>query len=233
MNDEQTTEAYPLCWPAGWPRTAAGSRKNAKFNRVEYKASSTPGMIGYTVKKGLSVYDATQRVREEMDKLDARGTVVSSNIPLRRDGLPYSGQKEPPDSGVAVYWTTRKGDRRCIATDRYTKVADNIAALAATLEAFRAVERHGGAQVIDRAFTGFKAIPNLEASRPWRVVLDVERYEKEGETIDDEWVRMQYLKLAHIHHPDKGGTDCAMAELNRARDEAIDDLSKDMPKTKK
>lgn len=224
MTDE-TIEAYPLCWPAGWPRTAATSIKRAQFSKREYKASTAPGGGGYTVKRELSVYDGAQRVRAELDALGARATIISSNIPVRKDGLPYSGHKEPKDSGVSVYWTTSKGERRCMAVDRYDRVADNLAAVAATLDAFRAVERHGGAQVIDRAFTGFKAIPNLDLPRHWRVVLDVDRLEKEmGGPVDRFWAEKQYKALAHERHPDKGGSDKAMAELNRAWDDAKREL---------
>lgn len=61
------------------------------------------------------------------------------------DGFPRSGQSEPSDGGVAVYWLTSTGETKCIAIDRYDRVADNLAAVAATLDAMRAIERHGGA----------------------------------------------------------------------------------------
>ena len=38
-----------------------------------------------------------------------------------------------------------------MAIDAYTRTADNLAAVAATLEAMRAIERHGGAQILERA----------------------------------------------------------------------------------
>lgn len=39
-------------------------------------------------------------------------------------------------------------------------------------------------------------------------------------TRDD--VEKAYRRLAAVRHPDKGGSDAAMAELNRARDEALE-----------
>ena len=39
-------------------------------------------------------------------------------------------------------------------------------------------------------------------------------------TRDD--VEKAYRRLASLRHPDKGGSDAAMAELNRARDEALE-----------
>ncbi|KVD37855.1 hypothetical protein WJ41_22830 [Burkholderia ubonensis] len=65
-------------------------------------------------------------------------------------------------AGVAVYWETRAGARRVMAIDQYTRVADNLAAVAATLDAMRAIERHGGARILERAFTGFAALAAAE-----------------------------------------------------------------------
>jgi hypothetical protein len=51
-------------------------------------------------------------------------------------------------------------------------VEHNLAAIAATLEAMRAIERHGGAEILDRAFTGFTALPPpVVGQRPWREVF--------------------------------------------------------------
>ncbi|ROU09438.1 hypothetical protein [Lysobacter enzymogenes] len=90
---------------------------------------------------------------------------MSTNLTLRRDGLPRSDQREPADPGAAVYWTDCTGADRCMAVDRYTKTAGNLAALAATLEAMRAIERHGGAEILDRVFTGFTALPRRARPR--------------------------------------------------------------------
>ena len=38
--------------------------------------------------------------------------------------------------------------------------ADNRSAIEASLEAMRAIERHGGAEILDRAFQGFQALPS-------------------------------------------------------------------------
>lgn len=47
---------------------------------------------------------ALARLKEELGRLGARYPVVSSNVELRRDGLPLSGRPEPHDPGVAVYF---------------------------------------------------------------------------------------------------------------------------------
>ncbi|MBW9102893.1 hypothetical protein [Paraburkholderia phenoliruptrix] len=137
--------------------------------------------------------------------------VISTNIKTRLDGLPRSDQKAPDDPGVAVYWETRRGGRKVMAVDRYTKVADNLAAVAATLEAMRAIERHGGAQILDRAFTGFTALPAAAAPRTWREVIGVP-----ASVRDMPSVRIAFRRRAAELHPDKGGSHAAMVELNLA-----------------
>ncbi len=52
---------------------------------------------------------------------------------------------------------------------------------------------------------------------PWRVVLAIPW----GTTITRKIVTSQYRKLAFDRHPDRGGSHQAMADLNRARDEAL------------
>jgi hypothetical protein len=146
--------------------------------------------------------------------------IVSTNVRTRLDGLPRSGEKEPDDPGAAVYWQpiNSKEPMRCMAIDRYTSVADNLAAIAATLDAMRAIERHGGAQILDRAFLGFKALPaNVE--RPWREVFGLDGYPQLG-VIED-----RFKTLVQEHHPDKGGDRNKFEEIVAARKAARDELT--------
>ena len=76
----------------------------------------------------------------------------------------------------------------------------------------RAIERHGGAQILDRAFTGFDALPPPGglAKREWWDVLECRR----DSTI--EIARAQYMRLRSDRHPDKGGSEAAFTELTEA-----------------
>jgi len=103
-----------------------------------------------------------------------------------------------------------------MAVDRYDRVADNLAAIAATLDAMRAIERHGGAAILDRAFAGFTALP---ASEQWFTVLGVSANASPAE-IDE-----AYRRLAMKHHPDRGGGEHEMSRINAARDEGISRLT--------
>jgi hypothetical protein len=196
--------AHPLQWPEGWPRTKSYKTKDANFKRDG---------------KRISVSEGAERVLDQLGMMgiDRQDVVVSTNIRTRLDGLPRSGEPEPQDRGAAVYWETRKRERRVMAVDRYEKVADNLAAIAATLDAMRAIERHGGAQILDRAFTGFTALPASGAKRTWRNVMGF----MPGEPVHAETLQIRYRKLANTRHPDKpGGTHDAMVELNAAMAEA-------------
>lgn len=211
--------AYPLQWPAGWPRTAPGEVRPGKFGTKKQK----PGQHWQST-VDITLAQATQRVLEELARmgLNRDDIVISTNVKLRLDGLPRSDQRAPADPGAAVYWETRKGERRVMAIDQYSKVEHNLAAIAATLDAMRAIERHGGARVLERAFTGFTALPAPAAARSWRQVLDFgAQY-----TPTDGELRRRYRSLASQRHPDKpGGSDAAMSELNVALKEAEQELA--------
>jgi len=101
-----------------------------------------------------------------------------------------------------------------MAIDRYDRVADNLAAIAATLEALRGIERHGGGMILDRAFTGFKALP---APEQWFQVLGVSAHASRSD------IDAAYRKLASVHHPDKpGGDHETIARINAARDQGLE-----------
>lgn len=199
-----TPTRYPLQWPEGWKRMQSYQRKTATFSRQG---------------KALTVFDGVQRVLDELQRLGVHqdDVVVSTNLQTRLDGLPRSNQARPGDPGVCVYWRkSPKEPMRCMAVDRYDEVQDNLAAVAATLEAMRSIERHGGAAILDRAFTGFAALPApVGGKRDWWTVLDLPSNATDAE------IRHAYVRLALIHHPDKGGDAQRMAEINRARDEAL------------
>ena len=149
-------DAYPLTWPDGWPRTRASKRVWA-----------LPGGHG----NAMSWDRVVSRLITEVGRLEASHVVLSSNQPLRRDGLPYAAKRNIEDPGVALYF--RLGDRSLVmAQDRYCLLIDNIRSLALAIEGLRQMERHGGGHMMERAFRGFEALPPPSTdTRPWREVL--------------------------------------------------------------
>lgn len=199
--------AHPLCWPVGWKRTAEAQRRYGHFGKKVTKAGRS-----WASREDLTVNEAVHRVLAELQRMaiGRDDVVISTNVPTRLDGLPRSDARRPLDPGAAVYWRELGGSRRCIAIDQYTTVEDNLAAIAATLDAMRAIERHGGAAILDRAFEGFTALPAPGAAREWWEVLGVLR------TAGVDECRAAYRQLASVNHPDRGGDPARMAEVNAA-----------------
>jgi hypothetical protein len=193
------TVEYPLKWPEGWPR--AKSRKPALFRARD---RTSPGGVTYAAGE-KRIFDELARMGIDARRGDA--VIVSSNV-LR--------DRAPDDPGVAAYFQKAGGAMRVIAIDIYLRPADNAAAIAATLDALRAIERHGGAQIMERAFTGFDALP---PPRDWRRVLGLVNGKP---SLDD--VEVAYRALARRAHPDAGGTTSAFQELNEAREAARREL---------
>jgi len=192
---------YPLAWPAGWKRT------------------HNPGRSQFST----GMEKATRGLLDEIRKLGGRLPIISSNAQYRNDGMPYARQAAIHDTGVAVYFQ-RKGQPMVFACDSYWTVHENIWAIAKTIEALRAIERWGASDMLDRAFTGFTALPPpivAGMKRDWQVVLGLQ--ELLQPTADD--VQRAYRRLASQYHTDKpGGDHDKMAELNTARDEALKEL---------
>lgn len=206
-------QRYPLSWPDGWKRTT--SRQTARFGKVVSKPNLQGGGA-ILDKKRLSIEDAFERIEYELRALavDESTVVVSTNRRTNMRGIPDGSLSEPSDPGAAVYWT-RKGKPQCMAIDAYTRVADNLAAIAATLDAMRAIERHGGAQILERAFLGFAQLPAY-TGRPWREVLSFGLATPTKAMIND-----RYRELAPKCHPDTGGSREKFEELCAAKDAAL------------
>jgi hypothetical protein len=199
--------AHPLHWPEGWPRSRG--RKSGQFGKQE---SRNNGISSWKQKTDITMADAMRRVKVELERLGinvADDSIVSTNLKLNLSGLPRGDQGVPSDPGVAVYFQKKNGPMRVIAIDAYYRVRDNLAAIAATLEAMRAIERHGGAQILERAFTGFAAL--TAPGKNWWDVLEV-RQDASRDVIE-----ANFKRLARDRHPDRGGSDEAMAALNEAR----------------
>lgn len=210
-----TVNAYPLSWPDGWPRSTV--RKTAKFG----KRTTDPGRTWQNLGR-LTVAQADLRVRQELAALGVRDgdAVVSANLVLRLDGRPRSDQNKPDDPGVAVYWQAKHGEpMRVMAIDIYDRVEDNLAAIAATLSAMRAIARHGGARILERAFTGFVALPPPNDDW-WTKVLGLEN---EPAPIAESAVMSAYRRRLKDLHPDHGGSGTSeqIERLQAARDLAL------------
>lgn len=187
------TEAFPLHWPEGWPRTT-------------YRDSSSPF-------RGVSFSRALNDLLDTVRLLGGRHIVVSTNMALRRDGLPYANTARIDDPGVAVYFQLK--DRPVVmARDKFKDIAANLRSLAMAIDGMRMTQRHGGGVMLDRMFQGFAALPDPNRKKTWREVLGVDL------TASPEDVRTAYRNAAMQHHPDRGGSQDAMAAINEAWEQA-------------
>lgn len=185
---EQTS--YPLSWPVAWKRTA--TRSVSRFD------------IGHSVETGC---------REILQQLHAMSVpdyrvIISTNVPLRRDGLPFSNQRQPADPGVAVYF--KLDNKPCVlACDKWRTVEHNLWAIGKHIEALRGQDRWG-VGTVQQAFAGYAALPAPGSDRDWWLVLGIDR----ASSLDQ--IKTAYRDLARVFHPDAGGTSGQMAELNAA-----------------
>lgn len=191
-------EAYPLHWPEGWPRTRTPAR--ARFEVT--LAAARDGLVAQIQMMGGSY------------------PVLSSNLELRRDGLPYAQQREPSDTGVAVYFM-RKGKQMVFACDRWDLTKDNVRAIEKTIDAMRGIERWGASDMLERAFSAFVALPASPTKRSWREVLGF----PPGSKPDRDGIDLAFRSKAKTAHPDAGGSDAAMAALNQARSDALREVA--------
>lgn len=212
-------DSYPCYWPDGWERTAAHKRTSSRYS--------------------IDFARARDNVVHQCKLLGAREVVISSNVPLRRDGLPLAGQSEPKDPSVAVYWVEPGAwnieqqrtihPRRVIACDAWRKVRENMRAVGLAIEAMRQLKRCGATQVVERAFMGFNALPaqagaTSNGQRPWREVLALDGLVG-PDYVMKAAIEASFKTLAAKRHPDAGGTHEAMAELNTARNEALREVA--------
>lgn len=184
---------YPLAWPIGRPRATTRERSQFKVSQAS----------------------AVQDLAYEVDRMGGSEMVITTNVELRKDGLPRGDRPPPRDPGVAVYFIYKKKPM-CFACDRWDKIGDNIRAIGRTVEALRGIERWGTGSMIEQAMQGFTALPAPE--QPWQVLgvkHDASRLEIEA----------AFRKLASEFHPDRGDNSDRMARINRARDQLLEQFA--------
>lgn len=205
MNRPDITMGYPLAWPTTRPRTR--QPKPALFRD---RGSQLTLIVG------------RKRLRDQVEAMTRHGQswrvtnmVLSTNIRFTASGARDQNvsRRDPADAGVAFYFDL---DRRphVLACDRWDTVQDNIAAIAAHIDALRGQERWGVAD-LKQAFAGHVALP---APNPWWAVLDLPRTATRAD------VDAAYRRAARTAHPDTGGDRAAWDKLTAAYEAAKKDV---------
>lgn len=198
MKTYRVASRFPLAWPLGWKRTPFP-------RRARYK---------------LTFGRALDELVHELRLMASDDIVVSTNIEPRLNGAPRTSAPEPRDAGVAVYWTDAEGRARVMACDAWDCTRANVRAVAVAIAALRQIERSGASQLLERAFTGFAALPADAGASPWRTVLGVD----EGKAVTPADVEAAWRKRVMTAHPDRGGSHELIISINAARDEALREL---------
>lgn len=200
INDVLVQLTNPVQWPATVPRTEYDERRDAAFRRKGEGWRRHRRQLG----------EARDFIVAELVRFGATHVVVTLDADVNANEWAFTQRRrEPDDPGVAVYFDLDDGEQ-VIAIDQYDRVADNMWAVARTIEALRQIERDGGPRVMRAAVSGFKALPESTSGRSWWDVLELER----DATADE--VRRAYRRLAKVRHPDTGGSDAEFAELANA-----------------
>lgn len=190
-----TVEPYPLLWPEHVSRSSSWQRQHGNFS--------------------VTFGTARSHLLSELGKMGGRNIVISSDQPVRLDGLPLAVKVRVDDPGVAVYFA-RDGQGHCIACDQYVSVIANLRAIGKTVEALRGIERWGGKQLMDRTMHAFAALPESTSAQGWWQVLQV------SPQASRETIEAVYRAQAKRLHPDVEGGDAeAFKRLQEAYAEAM------------
>lgn len=194
MEELKSIPSYPLQWPEGWARAATQER--SRFGKFS---------------KPVSIGAATDFVISELGRMGipSWNIIISSDLRLRNDGLPYSNQRNPEDVGVSIWWRIDNA-RKVIALDKYDRIGDNIYAIGKTIEAMRGIDRWGSGEILERTFEGFEALPNPDNFN-WRDTLSYYGH-------DMSELKRHYHVAMRLSHPDAGGNDEQAAAVNQAYD---------------
>ncbi len=195
-----STDAYPLSWPPGWPRHKGQRDSDSRFKGPTYRWDR--------VFHGLQ--DEIVRIGGSRISI-----VISTNQPVRNDGVPYAQQRAISDPGVAVYFVRNKRPM-VMAQDRFDTVLGNMRSLTMAIEGLRQMERHGGATMMERAFDGFAALPPPESC--WSILGIDPGPTPHRLTAED--IRAAFRNKVRAHH----GSDFDMDRLVKARDQALEKI---------
>lgn len=184
----------PTHFPLAWPEA---------FPRT---ITREKGAFRTTLNGALANVETSLKAFGRDSRKAVSGIVLSSNVAL--------GRMKPEDPGVAA-WFTWDGLPVCIPVDRYTSPEANLQAIHHVLEARRVELRHGTLALVRATMKGFLALPSPAKPKAWWQVLGVSAAAHSSE------IEGAFRRLARERHPDRGGSDAAMAELNAARDEGL------------
>lgn len=188
-----------------------------------FRRQRTPYRVG--LRKTLQDLD------RELRAIGGRGPLLEVAIDERQfrvDGRPYARATAEHPGVVLSIPRSDIGPLR-FAADHLEHWQDNLRAIALTMEALRAVERHGAVRAREQ-YAGFKALP--AGATPLPAAMTVEQAARTLAELTDPHQRIpglaaalaagrmidaSYRKAARTAHPDAGGDPSTWAELDQAK----------------
>ncbi len=186
-----------------------------------WPGKETPSYLRKRAAFRIGYADRLNCLDHELSKLNAKNIVIQAQFEpkeIRQDGWPRSSAR-PKGPAIIVSF---KGSMGPISfpCDRYTAWEDNLYAIALSLEALRAVDRHGVTQNAEQykgwtqiaapAAEGFSSA--LQASA-W---LAKEASVVDGRPLSGEALTFAYRVAAKTSHPDTGGDVAKFRQLQDA-----------------
>lgn len=189
-------EAFPLEYPQDRDRTPDHKRERAVFK--------------------VTFAKARDELLNELDLMGAVKIIISTDIPLRKDGLPYASAAEPSDPGVAVYFEDRIWLRQsCVfACDGWDRVKDNLRDIGLTIAAKRLLIQQRKTVTAKREFVAYQTLPPADSSLWWATLRVTP-----NATVEE--IKAAYRKAAKRCHPDVGSDSPEERLRQRAEWDAI------------
>ena len=188
-----------------WPRTPTAVRVRARFSDDYGKTIAL--------------------LERELRHLKARDVVVLADCAesdLRRDGTLRAGCRLR-SPGIVLCFNGKHGPVR-MPCDRYDDWRDNLRAIAVSLEALRAVDRHG-VTTSGEQYRGWTALPPAAGAEGMTVDAAAAEISTHAPFISGDWIKTDVeafrtaLRTARVKtHPDKGGSEESFKRIELAAD---------------
>lgn len=211
-----------------WPGEQTPERRTSLFSRAVTAGKPTYEGGSGTYTRRVSGVDWDKTVRDlerELDHLEATGIVLQMNVvqrDIRGDGW-IRANARPEHPGVIISFTSRTLGPLSYPCDTYDDWQANVRAIMLSLEALRAVDRHGVTKRGEQ-YQGFTQIgagklimtPQLAAE----ILTDVENLGGDPTDLLAAAVAVKYTYREAVKkaHPDAGGSAETFQRVQEAKE---------------